>query len=492
MIDDRIYFIEQGGFFYKEKEKKEGKYIYSNDPEQLNNLGLDENFRKQFDIKLSDKIKNCNILNLYAAKNVKAYNFVGLASYKGKVIEILPKIMKQFNNPEGIKKDDFDETIKNMSKKLMFMLSYIKSTDIYSNGMANQKLLTSPFLEVFILLYAKKLYALLLAHFKNSYRIIEDNLPVLKGKILWNKQIRYNYVNRHKFYQEYEEFDENHLMYIIFKTVSFYLINKTTLSENKVLLSQIISILENVDTYDLEESDFKKIHFDRQNIIYEEVFNLGHALYFEKIPSITKAENDFFAIFFDMNKVFEEFIFRFASAKFPQFNLHWGGRENIFKNDNNKNDNNRQFIEFDITKKDEHNEKYLKIYDAKNRLSNADNKIDSNYIYQMIAYMTISKAKSSCLIYQGIDNENDIAPLNVDCKNGTKMTIEKKHINIFSNGKDKGKGKDKDKDKGKDKDKDKGKIKGKVNDNFDKTKFAQNLTKQLKDIFKTDSQKNKL
>lgn len=447
MIDNRIYFIEQGGFFYKNN----GKYIYSKDPEHLNNFGLNENFRRQFDIKLSDKIKNCNILNLYGTKNVKAYNYVGLVSYKGKVIEILPKIMKQFNisEEEGnegskeIEKTDFEATIKNMSKKLMFMLSYIKSTDIFSNGLANQKLLKSPFLEVFISLYAKKLYALLLAHFRNSYRIIEDNLPVLKGKILWNKQIRYNYVNRHKFYQEYEEFDENHLLYIIFKTVSFYLMNKTTLSENKLILSQIISILENVEAYDLEESDFERIHFNRQNIIYEEVFNLGHALYFEKIPSITKAETDFFAIFFDMNKVFEEFIFRFASARLHnelKYKLHWRNIESVFKkkrvdnikktkSDIDKTDSNGQYIKFDITEKD--NEKYIKIFDAKNRLSNTSNKIDSNNIYQMIAYMTISGAQSSCLIYQGLDNKNDVKPLEVNCRNGTKMTIEKKHINIF-------------------------------------------------------------
>ena len=134
-------------------------------------------------------------------KNNRLYaqNYVGIIeTRKGTVLEILPKV-------------DFAEDIEETKRIFLKMLRDWRG--FKSLAQFNQSHIDAVrhfnMLEVFVHLFLNNLVLLTQRGLARHYQSEEDNLPCLRGRILFPQHIRENVANRARFYVGYDEFSAN-------------------------------------------------------------------------------------------------------------------------------------------------------------------------------------------------------------------------------------------------------------------------------------------
>ena len=134
---------------------------------------------------------------------IKTGRYVGTIQTKdGQIIEILPKIYKS-----GNKEEDDKKLCRRVFLKMLacFQLSQAKS---FQN--ANLDTLENfPILEVYISRYLSEVERLLMDGIKKNYTQIEENQKFLKGKLLVQRQISKNCVDKTKFAVRYLKYVED-------------------------------------------------------------------------------------------------------------------------------------------------------------------------------------------------------------------------------------------------------------------------------------------
>ncbi len=146
---------------------------------------------------LSDGKEN-RLLKLRSVKRLEVLqvqNYAGVIFTPDKTqIEVLPKVGRQG--------DDVDLA----RESLLMMLKTLKGFRHIETKQANIASQKMPLLEVFISQFLLSVNILIKRGLRSDYIAKEDNLTFLKGKLNVGKQIRYNFINKHKFYVEYDEF----------------------------------------------------------------------------------------------------------------------------------------------------------------------------------------------------------------------------------------------------------------------------------------------
>ncbi|EDZ61479.1 putative 5-methylcytosine-specific restriction enzyme, subunit McrC [Sulfurimonas gotlandica GD1] len=233
---------------------------------------------------------------------LKSQQYCGILNYGSTNYYLLPKISK---------KDE--ETNLNI---FIYMLMYaydikLKNEDIAS--CANEK--SNNILEVFIQLFAQKLFKEFQAGVYKEYITEQDNLRTLRGKYLINENLKYNFV-KDKIYCEYDEFSMNNTLNQFFlyalKTLLLY-------TKNKKLLKQCELILDEVECKHFDINSLN-IHFNRLNNRFKDSYEFAILLLSKSIPLFEKDKKSF-AFLFDMNILFERFIGKMIKEIEPKTKL---------------------------------------------------------------------------------------------------------------------------------------------------------------------------
>lgn len=147
----------------------------------------DESESRFLQLKLID---SCEVLQVQ--------NYAGvLFTPDGTQIEVLPKVAKK-NKSVGAA---------NQSRaSLLMMLKTLKSFRHLQTQNAHLAKNNMPLLEVFISQFLSAVNALIKRGLRSDYVRREDNLTFLKGKLLVTKQVQHNFINKHKFFVEYDEY----------------------------------------------------------------------------------------------------------------------------------------------------------------------------------------------------------------------------------------------------------------------------------------------
>ena len=129
------------------------------------------------------QVDSCEVLQ------VKNYAGV-IFTPDGTQIEVLPKVAK-----------NSDDSASRAS--LLMMLKSLKQFRHLQTNNANLAENKIPLLEVFISQFLASVNTLIKRGLKSDYVLKEDNVAFLKGKLLVGKQVKHNFINKHKFYVEY-------------------------------------------------------------------------------------------------------------------------------------------------------------------------------------------------------------------------------------------------------------------------------------------------
>ena len=226
---------------------------------------------------------------------VEIRNYVGLIQLdSGFQIEILPKIL--YSTEENTKKIlvDMINSLKNFNNK------------IFSNSQLNYRNMN--IYEIFIRLYVQDVNNLIKTGLKSSYNTIEENLQLVKGKILFEKQVRKNFAHKEKMFCSYDEYDLNRPENRIIKATLMKLLKVSTNVDTLRLMNQALGYFDNIEVSNNYDSDFAKVNITRDMKNYEALIEWSKI--FLHNNSFTNFAGDISSksLLFRMDKLFESYV----------------------------------------------------------------------------------------------------------------------------------------------------------------------------------------
>ncbi len=291
---------------------------------------------------------------------LKTRQYCGILNFQEEDFYLLPKIS---NKDEKQNLDTF-----------IYMLMVAYDIKLQNEDIAACENQTHTILEVFIQLFAKKLFQEFQYGIYKEYITEQENLTTLRGKYLINENLKTNFV-KNKIYCEYDEFSMNNQLnqFFLFAVKSLLMFAK-----DKRVLMQCEIALDEVE-YKSFDINYLTIHFHRLNSRFKESFEFALLLLNKSIPLFAKDKKSF-AFLFDMNELFEKFIGKIFKELDPSTKLQ-----------NQKNFGNLQLKPDIITTNMIIDTKY-KILKSRDDLAVSDK-------YQMFVYGTNFGIKNTMLLY---------------------------------------------------------------------------------------------
>lgn len=234
---------------------------------------------------------------------IKVKNYVGVIETKqGVVIEILPKTFIGKNGEEADKDD---------SKKLLLtMLKTLKNSPFINLNVAHLKEQNNfPILEVFIASFLDELIKLTSKELRGDYVSRQENSKFLKGKLLLKEHIKFNSINKARFYCHFDEFNTNIPPNKLIKSTLTRLFSITSSNQNK---KKIIKSLQHFDSVNICSNVDSDIAYCKTRA--KALSNYGNLIVWSEVFLKNKSFTNFHgnsinqAILFPMEKVFESYI----------------------------------------------------------------------------------------------------------------------------------------------------------------------------------------
>ncbi|BCE02792.1 McrC family protein [Marinicellulosiphila megalodicopiae] len=240
------------------------------------------------------------IRQLDSCEVLQVKNYAGVIfTPDGTQVEVLPKVAKHQSKEEG----------KQASRdSLLMMLKALKQFRHLQTQNANLSKNKMPLLEVFISQFLGAVNTLVKRGLRSDYKRKEDNVGFLKGKLLLGKQIQHNFINKHKFYIEYDEYlhdrPVNRLVHSALKKVSKY----SRSANNQKMTQELLFAFAEIPESKNIKQDFSSIKLDRAMNYYESPLAWARLILEGFSPLTMQGKNKAFSLLFPMEAVFESFV----------------------------------------------------------------------------------------------------------------------------------------------------------------------------------------
>ena len=260
-------------------------------------------------------------------KGVKFSQYVGVIQVGKLTIEILPKADKQSANNEN------DYLL--WRNVLLDMLCISNRISVDAIHEANLKKRHNSILDLYFSIFISQLAVLVRRGLFKQYKSNSSNLPSLKGKLNFSKNIQYNIVRKDRFYTDHQVYSYDHR---VNQVLSKALEAIESLSTNTQILDrvkQLQSIFPAQQSIVVEESTFAKIRISRKLKPYQEILKIAEIILLNYSPEIKSGGTKLLALLFDMNVLWESYIYLMLAkkqddnfkVKEQQSKLFWKGRK---------------------------------------------------------------------------------------------------------------------------------------------------------------------
>lgn len=243
-----------------------------------------------------------------------AQNYVGIIqTRKGTVLEILPKV--DFGKSGGQNEEEKTRRIFLNMLRAWRGLKSVRFNEANIRDVQNFNML-----EIFVYLFLTNLVSLTQRGLARGYQPQENNLPCLRGRILFTPHIRENSVNRARFYVGYDVFTADRPVNRLIHRALHKLISFTRDPRNQQLLHQLRLCFADIPKSERIEADWQRHRVDRSMPHYDRVmpwvglFLLSHGL------TTFAGKHINASMLFPMEEVFEDFVtqsFRRYQDKYP-------------------------------------------------------------------------------------------------------------------------------------------------------------------------------
>ena len=343
-------------------------------------------------------------------------SYCGVIGLGNDTIEILPKIHGSGNNPQAGR------------EVLLPMLSVAWRMKISPVNIASMNKPQCSLLDIFILNFCEKLLVQLHKGVLLRYVLHEDTLPVLRGRLLLDRQLKLNSGRWDRLYCAFDELTEDNEYNQYIKCALNIAHRQAHSLRAKRATTELLCRFDSVTSRRPEECRSWSLPERRNTKRFNEVLRQSRWFLRGLGPDVTAGARRSFSILFDMNRLFEEFItaklrqetrgrgFQ-VRAQTPQHHLvqEEGGSERFqLKPDITFNSDDRVFAILDTKWK------ILGGQRSKYGISQAD-------LYQMIAYGTRYQCNKLTLIYPWQDGIPQKVVLHVQA---TDLTITVRCVSL--------------------------------------------------------------
>jgi 5-methylcytosine-specific restriction enzyme subunit McrC len=234
---------------------------------------------------------------------LKAAQYVGVIRLGRRTIQVLPKIYQS--------NDAVCERAWEATRNLLYMLEYAGQLPIREHALAPLLQRDLDWFEILTRLFASHLTQEWQRGAYRGYQVIEDELPVLKGKWRIADQLRYP-ERKHIFTVAYDEFTSDNRLNRVFRFVVERLWCLTRDAETRQQLSMLRQWLEEVTLLPkVTVADASPTLLTRLNQRFEPLLNLARLFLDDGALQLTARDLKTFAFVFDMNQLFESFVVNF-------------------------------------------------------------------------------------------------------------------------------------------------------------------------------------
>lgn len=323
-------------------------------------------------------------------KSIKWSQYCGLVQLGDLTLEILPKIHGKESNPGACR------------ESLILMLKKAGLIKIHKPGVADINLQKHTLLDIFILDFCQQFNKQLVQGALRQYISREENLGVLKGKLLSHMQFRHNLAHKERLYCQYDELSEDIFINQTIKYTLRLLLPNARSAQVKNQVIQLIYAFDEVSDIQVTAADVDRLTLSRNEKRYEEILRLCSIFIQSLNPGASAGDQRIFSLMFNMNQLFEAWVA--AILKPLAFKRGWtlkvqGPKRYLAY----RADLDRHVFQMkpDISFLDRSNNTVL-IVDSKWKLLAPDEAklgVSQADVYQMQAYGNRYGAKSLCLLY---------------------------------------------------------------------------------------------
>ena len=257
-----------------------------------------------------------NVLK-YRGSGLATNNYVGVfTTRRGLVVEILPKI------DLGNEPDPCHETTRGLFLRMLWNWRRFEKARKLSESDI-RALQRFPMLEVFVRQFLDDLNTLARGGLARHYTPVEENLPYLRGRLLFREQIRENLINQARFYAAHDELSVDRPTNRLIHSALARLGPLAREAENRRLLRSLRQLMEAADVPQSANlyADRQQYQVDRSMPHYGpvmqwvELFLFGHGL------TTYSGRHCNLSLLFPMEQVFEDFVTHSSRRYQPDYNV---------------------------------------------------------------------------------------------------------------------------------------------------------------------------
>lgn len=232
----------------------------------------------------------------WGARSVKFAHYCGVISLGNLTLEILPKIYGKEQEPGACR------------KALVRMLQKARVIKPAKGGTAKIALQKHVLLEIFILHFCDLLHAELMQGMIRHYVTNEGSLPVLRGRLRVEEQLKQNLAHRERLFCRYDELSADNTHNRIIKYVLRLLLRLSTGVIVRKQLTELLMRFDDIADVVVDVAVLDRLQFDRVTNRYEAIFTQCRWFLQGLHPDVTVGNAACLTLLFDMNRLFEAYV----------------------------------------------------------------------------------------------------------------------------------------------------------------------------------------
>lgn len=229
-------------------------------------------------------------------REVKFSHYCGVVSLGDISIEILPKIYGA------------EAEAGSSREALIRMLASTRRLKLHKAGSAQTSLQKHSLLDVFILHFCAQLHAQMKQGAIRKYIKREKNLNVLRGRLLTERQFKFNLAHRERLFCRYDELSEDNLYNQILKSVLEILLRKAKGNRAAQEVSGLFMRFDPISDRRTNVKQLDSLNFDRITERYESIFQWCRCFLEGYYPDVLGKGKSCLSVLFDMNRLFEAYV----------------------------------------------------------------------------------------------------------------------------------------------------------------------------------------
>lgn len=238
-----------------------------------------------------------------SGRQVRATNYVGiLTTRRGRPIEILPKI----DLSSGAAGAEDDEETRKVFLEMLRTWRGLRHAELPPSSIRSLK--RFPMLEAFVFLFLHNLAHLARHGLARRYVPVEDNLPYLRGRLLFREQIRENLTNRARFFVAHDEFNANRPANRLIRSTLGRLRRSVRNDANRLLLRELSDAFSGVPPSTDPATDWRRHSVDRTMQHYKPVMAWVRLFLFGEGLATYRGEHENQSLLFPMEEIYEDFV----------------------------------------------------------------------------------------------------------------------------------------------------------------------------------------